>query len=52
MRQSIISDDNVNEAIAKADELAMKAKQDLVKLDEFIFNGGTIKFEIKIGYFR
>ncbi len=23
----------------------MKAKQDLVKLDELIFNGGTIKFE-------
>jgi len=45
LKQSIISDENISEAISEADELAMKAKQDLVKLDQFIFNGGKIKFE-------
>ena len=46
LRQSIISDENVNEGIAKADELITKSKRDLAKLDEFIFNGGEMKFEI------
>ncbi len=45
LKQTFISDEDVSEAIARASELVMKAKQDLVKLDEFIFNGGEIKFE-------
>ena len=45
LRQSAFSDENISEAIAKANELAIKAKQDLAKLDEFIFNGGEMKFE-------
>jgi len=41
LRQSVIIDEKVSEAIAKANENLFKAKKDLSKLDEFIFNGGV-----------
>jgi len=44
LSQSSISDEYVFEAILRANELVMKAKEDLSKLDKFIFNGGEIKF--------
>ncbi len=46
MKQSVILDENIFEAIAKANELVVKAKQDLKKLDELIFNGGVMRFNI------
>jgi len=46
LKQSVILDENIFEAIAKANELVVKAKQDLKKLDELIFNGGVMRFNI------
>jgi hypothetical protein len=40
----IIFDDKISDAIVKANELAIKTKQDLTKLDNFIFNQCQIKF--------
>jgi len=45
LKQTFISDEDVSEAIARASELSLKAKQELVKLNEFIFNGDEMKFE-------
>jgi len=45
LKQTVISDEDVSEAIAKASELGGKAEQELAKLDEFIFNGGQMYFE-------
>jgi len=45
LKQTVISDEDVSKAIARANELKLKAKKELVNLDEFIFNGGEMKFE-------
>jgi len=48
LKQTVISDEDVSEAIAQASELSLKAKKELAKLnelDEFIFNGAEMKFE-------
>jgi hypothetical protein len=45
LKQTVISDEDVSGAIAKSNELSIKSKQELVKLDEFIFNGCRMKFE-------
>ena len=45
LKQSIIADEKISDAIAKAKELSINAKQDLIKLEKIIFNGGEMKFE-------
>ena len=37
-------DENISEAISKANEILINTKQDLAKLNQFIFNGGKMKF--------
>ena len=43
MKQSVISDEIICDAIAQANELEIKTKQDLAKLNEFIFQCGQMK---------
>ena len=45
LKQSVISDEIICDAIAQANELEIKTKQDLAKLNEFIFQCGQMKFK-------
>jgi hypothetical protein len=45
LKQTVICDKKISEAIAKASELGMKTKKDFANLDKFIFNGSQMKFE-------
>jgi len=45
LKQTVISDEDVSGAIAKASELGKKAEQELDNLNEFIFKCGEMKFE-------
>ena len=44
-KNSSTSDEMVSKALGKADELVTKAKQDLAKLEEIVFNYGELKHE-------
>jgi len=45
LKQSFISEAEICDGIATARELTIKCNEVLAKLDDFIFNGGELKFE-------